>query len=64
MFSDTFAGIAPGSVPLFIAMQLVGAAVAVLLVRVLYPYTPAPAHGDVDEAVLPHPVAEPAPARD
>ena len=27
MFSDTFAGIAPGSVPLFIAAQLVGAAV-------------------------------------
>lgn len=25
MFSDTFAGISPGSVPAFIAMQIVGA---------------------------------------
>ena len=36
MFSDTFAGIAPGSVPSFIAMQLLGAALgagAVLLLR-------------------------------
>jgi glycerol uptake facilitator-like aquaporin len=37
MFSDTFAGIAPTSVPLFIGTQLVGAVVAVLLIRVLYP---------------------------
>jgi glycerol uptake facilitator-like aquaporin len=37
MFSDTFAGIAPGSVGLFIAMQLVGAAAGYLLVRALYP---------------------------
>lgn len=64
MFSDTFAGIAPASVPLFIAMQLVGAAAAVLLVRLLYPNTPTPTHGDVDEAVLPHPVNDRAPARD
>ncbi len=32
MFSDTFAGIAPGSAPLFITAQLVGAALAVGLV--------------------------------
>ena len=37
MFSDTFAGIAPASAPAYIAMQLVGAAVAVGLIRVLYP---------------------------
>ena len=37
MFSDTFAGIAPASVPAFVALQLVGAAVAVPLVRVLFP---------------------------
>jgi glycerol uptake facilitator-like aquaporin len=43
MFSDTFAGIAPASAPLFIATQLVGAAVAVLLIRVLYPNPPKPA---------------------
>lgn len=64
MFSDTFAGIAPAAAPLFIATQLVGGAVAVLLIRVLYPNSPAPADDCVDEAVLPHPVAEPAPTRD
>ena len=35
--SDTFAGIAPASAPMFIAMQLVGAAVAFGLIRVLFP---------------------------
>jgi glycerol uptake facilitator-like aquaporin len=35
--SDTFAGIAPGSVPGFIAMQLIGGALAYGLVRLLYP---------------------------
>ncbi len=37
MFSDTFAGIAPGSVPPFLVMQVVGGAVALGLVRLLYP---------------------------
>ena len=37
--SDSFAGIAPSSVPMFIAMQLVGAAVAFALIRLLYPAT-------------------------
>ncbi|MFF0344551.1 MIP/aquaporin family protein [Kribbella sp. NPDC004875] len=36
-FSDTFAGIAPSSVPGFIAFQLLGAIVGVALVKVLYP---------------------------
>ncbi len=36
-FTDTFAGIAPGSVPGFVAAQLVGLAVGVALVRALYP---------------------------
>ncbi len=39
MFSDTFAGIEPASVPLFVLMQLVGAGLAAILVRVLYPAT-------------------------
>jgi glycerol uptake facilitator-like aquaporin len=51
MFSNTFAGIAPTSVPGFVAAQLLGCACAILVVRVLYPdVTP-------DEAatvVLPH----------
>ena len=36
--SDTFAGIAPGSAPMFIAMQLLGAALAFGLVRLFYPH--------------------------
>ena len=35
--SDTFAGIAPSSVPMFIVAQLVGGAIAYVLVRVLFP---------------------------
>ena len=34
--SDTFAGIAPSSAPAFIAMQLIGGALAVACVRLLY----------------------------
>jgi glycerol uptake facilitator-like aquaporin len=44
MFSNTFAGIAPASVPSFIAAQLAGGALAVAVIRVLYPrLTPAQA---------------------
>ena len=39
--SDTFAGIAPSSAPMFIVMQLLGAAIAYALIRLLYPI-PAP----------------------
>jgi glycerol uptake facilitator-like aquaporin len=37
MFSDTFAGIAPASVPSFVVFQLIGGAVAIGVIRVLYP---------------------------
>jgi len=37
MFSNTFAGIAPSSGPAFIAAQILGGAVAVVAVKVLYP---------------------------
>src|SRR5215203_2526465 len=51
MFSDTFAGIAPGSVPGFLAAQVVGGALAVALVRYLLPGV-----GDTaDAVVVPHP---------
>ncbi len=44
MFSNTFAGIAPSSAPAFMAAQIVGAVLAVGVVRVLYPtVTPAEA---------------------
>ncbi len=52
MFSDTFAGIAPSSAPAFIAAQIAGGAIAVGIVRVLYPaITPNDAAG----IVVPHP---------
>ncbi len=44
MFSDTFAGIAPSSAPVYIGAQIVGGMVAIGLVRALYPgVTPAEA---------------------
>lgn len=42
MFSDSFAGIEPASAPMFIVMQLIGAAAAFLLIRFLYPERPEP----------------------
>ena len=51
MFSDTFAGIAPASVPGFVVAQLVGGVVAVGVVRALYPgVTPA----EAADVVVPH----------
>jgi len=51
MFSDTFAGIAPASVPGYVVAQLVGGALAVLALRVLYPHvTPA----EAAEVIMPH----------
>jgi glycerol uptake facilitator-like aquaporin len=50
MFSDTFAGIAPASVPGFIVAQLIGGAVGLALVLYLYPDLPRSA----DDAVIPH----------
>ncbi|HWH93554.1 MAG TPA: MIP/aquaporin family protein [Baekduia sp.] len=44
MFSDSFAGIAPASVPAYVVAQLVGGAAAIGAIRVLYPdVTPAAA---------------------
>jgi glycerol uptake facilitator-like aquaporin len=37
MLSDTFAGIAPASVPAFVVFQLIGGAVAIGVIRALYP---------------------------
>lgn len=53
IFSDTFAGIAPSSAPSFIAAQLVGGAVGLGLVLLLYPDA---AHA-ADRVVVPHPAA-------
>ncbi len=51
--SNTFAGIAPASVPLFVLAQLVGAALAVTAVWVLYPGVTSVA----DDVILAHPEA-------
>src|SRR6266702_4951587 len=51
MFSGTFAGIAPSSVPSFIAAQIVGGVAGTLIIRMLYPgVTPAQAA----TVVVPH----------
>ena len=49
-FSDTFAGISPGSVPGFIVAQLVGGLIAVGLAGWLYPHNGESA----DDVVVPH----------
>lgn len=55
MFSNTFAGIAPASVPGFIGAELVGCALAILAVKALYPdVTPAEASGIVVPQVEEH----------
>jgi len=38
VLSDSFAGIKPSSAPMFIVMQVIGAAVAFTLIRYLYPH--------------------------
>jgi arsenate reductase len=62
MFSNTFAGIAPASVPGFVAAQVIGGACAVLAIRALYPnITPA----EAAQAILPHheqPASQPLPS--
>jgi arsenate reductase len=53
MFSNSFAGIAPSSVPSFVAAEVLGGALAFLVVRLLYPgVTPAEA---ADVVVAHHP---------
>lgn len=39
IFSDTFAGISPGSAPMFVLMQLLGGAAALVVVPLLWPAT-------------------------
>jgi glycerol uptake facilitator-like aquaporin len=54
MFSDTFAGIAPASVPPYIAAQVIGGALAFVMVKALYPdVTPA----EAANVIVPHPPA-------
>jgi arsenate reductase len=56
MFSNTFAGIAPSSVPSYIVAQLVGCVFALVVIRTLYPdVTPA----EAAEVIVPHAQAQP-----
>ena len=50
MFSDTFAGIAPASVPAFLAAEAVGLIAALAVVAVLYPQ----ARDTAGSVVVPH----------
>jgi glycerol uptake facilitator-like aquaporin len=50
MFSDSFAGIDPASVPGFVIAQLVGGAVGLGLIRVMYPDVAETA----DDVITPH----------
>ncbi len=50
MFSDTFAGIAPSSVPGFVIAELIGGALGLVLIAVLYPH----ASETADQMVVPH----------
>jgi len=52
MFSNTFAGIAPSSVPSFVSAQIVGGALAFGLVRGLYPGMTKDAAADIIEPHL------------
>jgi len=55
MFSDSFAGIAPSSAPAFIAAQIGGGLVGVVIIRVLYPTLTAAQAANV---VIPHEVGD------
>ena len=57
--SDTFAGIAPSSVPMFLLAQLVGGAVGIVVVKALYPDVAAVAGA----VVVPHDATAASPHR-
>ena len=57
MFSDTFAGIAPSSAPAFIAAQIIGGTLAVLVIMALYPRL---ASAEAAEISVPHHHQDPA----
>src|SRR5579859_2713994 len=51
MFSNTFAGITPSSAPAFIGAQIVGAVLAIAVIKALYPHvTPA----EAADIIVPH----------
>ena len=62
MFSNTFAGIAPSSVPVFVVAEVIGGIVAVIVVKILYPDLTEDEAADI---IVPHHLAaEPQNSRD
>jgi glycerol uptake facilitator-like aquaporin len=59
MFSNTFAGIAPSSTPSFIAAQVVGAGVAIGVIKTLYPQV---TRAEASMVVVPHDALATAPS--
>jgi arsenate reductase len=51
MFSDTFAGIAPSSVPPFIAAEIIGGALAIGVIKALYPRL---TQAEAAQIIVPH----------
>jgi arsenate reductase len=56
MFSNTFAGISPSSVPSFIAAQIVGGLLAVGIIKLLHPDI---TKAEAAEIIVPHQIAAP-----
>jgi glycerol uptake facilitator-like aquaporin len=56
IFSNTFAGIAPASVPAFLLAQMIGGVCAIFAIRVLYPDVTA---AEAAELLVPHHEASP-----
>jgi arsenate reductase len=55
MFSNTFAGIAPSSVPVFVVAEVIGGIVAVIVVKILYPDLTEEEAADI---IVPHHLAQ------
>ena len=55
MFSNTFAGIAPSSVPVFVVAEVIGGIVAFVVVKILYPDLTEEEAADI---IVPHHIAQ------
>jgi glycerol uptake facilitator-like aquaporin len=55
MFSNTFAGIAPSSVPVFVAAEVIGGIVAFVVIKILYPDLTEEEAADI---IVPHHLAQ------
>ena len=51
MFSNTFAGIAPGSVPGYVVAEILGGIAAIVIIKVLYPHVTS---SEAEKVVVPH----------